>query len=234
MITLTAPALPCPTGSGRSAVSAAGFSRLDNDAGGDVRPLRRVGPNDDLVATGTEQDLETLMRQMARGEESAFERVYDEVASAVFGLVHRVLRDPAQSEEVTQEVFVEVWRTASRFDARKGSARTWIFMLAHRRAIDRVRSSQASVNREDTAGAREQVRPFDEVAEEVELRLEQQQVRRCLGSLTQVQRESVTLAFYAGYSYPEVAKLLAVPLGTVKTRLRDGLIRLRDCLGVTR
>jgi len=129
-------------------------------------------------------------------------------------------------------VLVEVWRTATRFDAGKGSARSWILMLAHRRAVDRVRSAQASHDREDTVAARDQVRVFDEVAEEVELRLEQQQVRHCLGSLTELQRESVTLAFYGGYTYPEVAKLLAAPLGTVKTRMRDGLIRLRDCLGV--
>ena len=199
-----------------------------------MRPLRRVGRDDSVVATGTGPDLEALVRQAARGDESAFERVYDEVADAVFGLVRRVLRDPAQSEEVTQEVFVELWRTASRFDAGKGRARTWILTLAHRRAVDRVRSAQASADREDVVGAREQVRVFDEVAEEVELRLEQQQVRRCLDSLTEVQRESVTLAFYGGYTYPEVATLLGTPLGTVKTRMRDGLIRLRDCLGVTR
>ncbi len=200
---------------------------------GDVRPLRRSG-RDNAPTPPPEPTLDALVRQMARGDESAFEQVYDELSGAVFGLVRRVLRDPAQSEEVTQEVFVEVWRTATRFDARKGSARTWILMLAHRRAVDRVRSAQASADREDAVAAREQVRAFDEVSEEVELRLEQQQVRRCLGTLTEVQRESVTLAFYGGYTYPEVATLLGAPLGTVKTRMRDGLIRLRDCLGVTR
>ena len=201
---------------------------------GDVRPLRRRGRDDDVVEPEADTSLEGLVRQMARGSESAFEQVYDQVSAAVFGTVRRVLRDPAQSEEVTQEVFVEVWRTATRFDAQKGSARTWILMLAHRRAVDRVRSVQAGSDREDVVAARDQVRAFDEVAEEVELRLEQQQVRRCLGTLTEVQRESVTLAFYGGYTYPEVAKLLGAPLGTVKTRMRDGLIRLRDCLGVTR
>jgi RNA polymerase sigma-70 factor (ECF subfamily) len=200
---------------------------------GDLRPLRRRG-RDDAGAAGPDASLEALMSQVARGDETAFEQVYDEVSGAVFGLIRRVLRDPAQAEEVTQEVFVEVWRTATRFDADKGGARTWILMLAHRRAVDRVRSAQASSDREDTVAARNQVRVFDEVAEEVEGRLEQQQVRRCLGSLTEVQRESLTLAFYGGYTYPEVAKLLGAPLGTVKTRMRDGLIRLRDCLGVIR
>jgi RNA polymerase sigma-70 factor (ECF subfamily) len=201
---------------------------------GDVRPLRHRGRDDDPVAAEPETSLETLVVKVARGDDAAFEQLYDDVSASVFGLVRRVLRDHAQAEEVSQEVLVEVWRTATRFDAHKGSARTWILMLAHRRAVDRVRSAQASHAREDTVAAREHVRVFDEVAEEVELRLDQQQVRRCMGSLTEVQRESVTLAFYGGYTYPEVAKLLSAPLGTVKTRMRDGLIRLRDCLGVTR
>jgi RNA polymerase sigma-70 factor (ECF subfamily) len=200
----------------------------------EVRPLRRRGRHDAVVASEPDTTLEALVRQVALGDESAFERLYDDVSSVVFGLIRRVLRDPAQAEEVTQEVFVEVWRTATRFDAHKGSARTWILMMAHRRAVDRVRSAQARHDREDTAAAREQVRVFDEVAEEVELRLEQQQVHRCLGTLTELQRESVTMAFYGGYTYPEVSTLLGAPLGTVKTRMRDGLIRLRDCLGVTR
>jgi RNA polymerase sigma-70 factor (ECF subfamily) len=200
----------------------------------DVRPLRRRSRHDALAAAESESTLEALLGQVARGDESAFEEVYDHASSAVFGLIRRVLRDPAQAEEVTQEVFVEVWRSATRFDAQKGSARSWILMMAHRRAVDRVRSAQARHDREDSVAAREQVRVFDEVAEEVELRLEQQQVHRCLGSLTELQRESVTLAFYGGYTYPEVATLLGAPLGTVKTRMRDGLIRLRDCLGVTR
>ncbi|MCU1667974.1 MAG: polymerase subunit sigma [Blastococcus sp.] len=200
----------------------------------DVRPLRRRSRHDAVIASEPDNTLEAVVRRVAHGDESAFERLYDDVSGAVFGLIRRVLRDPAQAEEVTQEVFVEVWRTATRFDARKGSARTWILTMAHRRAVDRVRSAQATHDREDTVAAREQVRVFDEVAEEVELRLEQQQVHHCLGTLTELQRESVTLAFYGGYTYPEVATLLGAPLGTVKTRMRDGLIRLRDCLGVTR
>ena len=200
----------------------------------DVRPLRPRSRQEAAVAPEPDTTLEALARQVARGDQSAFERLYDDVAGPVFGLIRRVLRDPAQAEEVTQEVFVEVWRTATRFDPDRGNARTWILMMAHRRAVDRVRSVQAGYEREDTVAAREQVRVFDEVAEEVELRLEQQQVRRCLSSLTELQRESVTLAFYGGYTYPEVAKLLGAPLGTVKTRMRDGLIRLRDCLGVAR
>lgn len=176
--------------------------------------------------------LDDLVRLVARGDNPAFEALYDRVANSVYGVVRRVLRDPAQSEEVTQEVLVEVWRTATRFDAERGAASSWIHTMAHRRAIDRVRSAQAASDRDDRAARREAVPAFDEVADAVESSLEREQVRRCLEHLTELQRESVTLAYYNGCTYREVAELLDVPLGTVKTRMRDGLIRLRDCLGV--
>ncbi len=174
------------------------------------------------------------MVQVAKGSEGAFERLYDVVAGPVFGVVRRVVRDVPQSEEVTQEVLVELWRTATRFRPEKGSAMNWAMTLAHRRAVDRVRSAQARTDREQRVGAMSVERSFDEVAESVTARLEHEQVRRCLSSLTELQRESVMLAYYGGRTYPEVAELLDTPLGTIKTRLRDGLIRLRDCLGVTR
>ena len=175
-------------------------------------------------------DLAGLLALVARGDQSAFAAVYDRSAAQVFGLVRRVIRDPAQSEEVTQEVMLEVWRSASRFDPHRGSAMAWLMTLAHRRAVDRIRSGQAAAEREVRAAAA--TGPgYDMVAEEVETRLDAQRVRRCLESLTDLQRESVTLAFYGGYTYREVASLLGVATGTVKTRMRDGLIRLRDCLG---
>ena len=175
-------------------------------------------------------DLAGLLALVARGDQSAFAAVYDRSAAQVFGLVRRVIRDPAQSEEVTQEVMLEVWRSASRFDPHRGSAMAWLMTLAHRRAVDRIRSGQAAAEREVRAAAA--TGPgYDMVAEEVETRLDAQRVRRCLESLTDLQRESVTLAYYGGYTYREVASLLGVATGTVKTRMRDGLIRLRDCLG---
>lgn len=174
-------------------------------------------------------DLAPLLARVARGDQAAFATVYDHAAAQVFGLVRRVVRDPAQSEEVTQEVMLEVWRTASRFDPHRGSAMTWLMTMAHRRAVDRVRSGLAAAQREARAAVA--VTDYDVVAEEVETRLDAQRVRRCLDSLTELQRESVTLAYYGGYTYREVAGLLGVAVGTVKTRMRDGLIRLRDCLG---
>jgi len=177
---------------------------------------------------------EDLLVEIAKGSEAAFEQLYDVVAGPVFGVVRRVVRDTAQSEEVTQEVLVELWRTATRFDPALGSAVNWALTLAHRRAVDRVRSAQASTDRDERVGAMSADRPFDEVADAVATRLEHEQVRRCLSTLTKLQHESVMLAYYGGNTYREVASLLDTPLGTIKTRLRDGLIRLRDCLGVTR
>ena len=175
-------------------------------------------------------DLAGKITLVARGDEAAFDAIFEQIGPSVFGVVKRVIRDPAQSEEVTQEVMLEVWRSASKFDAGRGSANAWVMTLAHRRAVDRVRSVQKEAERERRVAVAEI--PFDEVMEAVESSLERERVRRCLGSLTEVQRESVTLAYYRGYTYGQVASLLGVPTGTVKTRMHDALIRLRDCLGV--
>jgi len=175
--------------------------------------------------------LDAQIELVARGEVTAFDAVYEQVASSVFGVVRRVIRDPAQSEEVTQDVLLDIWRNASKFDAGRGSATAWVMMLAHRRAVDRVRSVQSEAERERRVATSEV--PYDEVAEAVESNFERERVRRCLGSLTELQRESVTLAYYGGYTYGQVAGLLGVPTGTIKTRMRDALIRLRDCLGVS-
>ncbi len=174
-----------------------------------------------------------LLRRTARGDRDAFAALYDAFAPRVLGLAVRVVRDPGHAEEVTQEVFLQIWQRAARYDASLGSATSWIMTLTHSRAVDRVRSAQAAVARDAAAAQASTQRDTDTVVEAVERSLERRAVRRCLATLTPLQRESVTLAYYSGFTYREVAELLTVPLPTVKTRLRDGLIRLRDCLGVT-
>ncbi|MFF8833449.1 ECF RNA polymerase sigma factor SigK [Streptomyces sp. NPDC015131] len=177
--------------------------------------------------------LSQVVARVASGDKDAFGTLYEAVAAPVLGLVRSVVRDPAQSEEVAQDVMVEVWRTAARFSPDRGSVMAWVMTMAHRRAVDRVRAEQAASERERRSARRERMPAYDEVSEAVTARLESEQVRRCLRSLTEVQRQALTLAYYRGYTCREVAASLSAPVGTVKTRLRDGLIRLRDCMGVT-
>jgi RNA polymerase sigma-70 factor (ECF subfamily) len=179
------------------------------------------------------EPLETVLAAVARGDHAAYEQLYDRIAGPVYGIVRRVLRDPAQSEEVTQEVLLQIWTHATRYEEVRGSALGWVMTLAHRRAVDRVRSEESAIKHRDRYAAREIPGEFDCVAEDVALRLEQAAVRKCLTALTALQRQAITLAYYDGLTYPEVAARLRAPLGTVKTRIRDGLINLRGCLGVT-
>ena len=182
-------------------------------------------------AERADADLDTLLTHVAKGDQAAFEALYDQLGASVYGLVRRVLRNPSQAEEVAQEVLLEVWRAASRFDPARGSAATWVLTIAHRRAIDRVRAEEAATAREQRTA--QVPADIDEVAETVEASMDAERLRRCLAGLTELQRESITLAYYGGYSYAQVAALLDTALGTIKTRIRDGLTRLRACLGVS-
>ncbi|WP_405982864.1 ECF RNA polymerase sigma factor SigK [Streptomyces sp. NBC_00158] len=179
------------------------------------------------------QELSDVMHKVAHGDKQAFSVLYDALAPMVFGIVVKVVRDRAQSEEVAQEVMIDLWRQAARYRPEAGAVTTWAATIAHRRAVDRVRSAQAATDREHARAAREHTTAFDEVAEQVEIRLESEQIRRCMRGLTELQRQAVTLAYYQGLTYREVAEALRTPLPTIKTRMRDGLIRLRDCMGVT-
>lgn len=180
-------------------------------------------------------DLAVLLGRAGRGDQAAFGDLYDRVIGLVHGLVLTVVRDPAQTDEVVQEVLVELWRLAPRFDPSKGSVKSWVATLAHRRAVDRVRSEQATRRRAERDAARQVAVPdpvAEAVTESVDADLDRARVRRSLDRLTHVQREAVELAYFGGHTYREVALLLGIAEGTVKTRIRDGLIRLRDELGV--
>jgi len=183
---------------------------------------------------GAHAHLGELLNRSARGDSAAFAQLYDATAARVHGLVLRVVRDRAQAEEVTQEAFLEVWRTASRYDAARGSALAWLMTLAHRKAVDRVRSAEASTRRDLTYHQSNQSVDHDVTADAAHASLEAHRVRTALGQLTATQREAIELAYFGGYTHTEVAVLLDLPLGTAKTRIRDGLIRLRDTIGVGR
>jgi len=195
-----------------------------------------------LVSTESEQSQEpgpvntvtadSLLALVATGDQRAFASLYDLMAARVLGLTRRVLRDQAQSEEVAQEIFLEIWQNATKFDSGKGSASTWIMTMTHRRAVDRVRAAQASRDRDTRIGIRDYAPDYDNVSESVEVKMEHERVEKAMARLTDLQRQAVTLAYYGGFSHTEVAEMLHIPVGTIKTRLRDGMIRLRDELGV--
>jgi len=188
----------------------------------------------DVPEDGTADDhAGDLLVRIAAGDRSAFAELYDLLSARVFGLILRVLVNRAQSEEVLQEVFLEVWQSAARFAPNRGQGRTWIFTIAHRRAVDRVRSSQASADRDVRAGLRDIGIAHDSVAEQAELGIAGKQVVTALRALPEPQREALVLSYYGGYSQSEIAALVGSPLGTIKTRMRDGLTRLRNEMGVT-
>lgn len=174
-----------------------------------------------------------LLRRVALGDEDAFGRLYDAVSILLFTLIRRVVRDAAMSEEVLQEVFVEIWRQATRFDPARGSAKAWMCTIAHRRAVDLVRSVEAGRRREQEAGQARLEEQVVDVQEEGIRRVESQRVQTAMRSLTELQQDAIRLAYLGGYTHREVATLLDIPVGTAKTRIRDGMIVLRDRLGVT-
>ena len=180
---------------------------------------------------GVTADLDALLRRVAQHDVDAFTAFYDNTRARVFGLVTRVLRDPGYSEETTQDIYLQVWRTADRYDPAAGSPLAWLLTLAHRRAVDRVRSEQAAGQRESRYGAANVDPPSDQVAESVILSDERRQVTDCLGSLTDAQRECIQLAYYDGLTYAQVSERLSANLATIKSRMRDAIRGLRRCLG---
>ncbi len=196
-----------------------------------IRPSTPGVPAPDAGAPGA-ADLGQLLKLSGRGDEAAFARLYDATSARVFGLAVRVVRDPAQAEEVAQEAFLEIWRSSARFDPDRGSAMAWLLTIVHRKAVDRVRSAEASTRRDTTYHQQTQPVPHDSTAEAAQASLEARRVRGALEHLTEVQRQALELAYFGGYTHTEVASMLDLPVGTAKTRIRDGLIRLRDTMGV--
>ncbi|MBB4134934.1 ECF RNA polymerase sigma factor SigK [Gordonia humi] len=183
--------------------------------------------------TRAETDTEILADLLARsaaGDTAAFAEFYDRTSARVHGMVLRVLRDPGYSEETTQEVYLQVWRGAVSYRSAEGTPIAWLLSIAHRRAVDRVRSESSASRRDSDYGARELVDIGDAVGDEVQARDAGRRVRKCLGTLSALQAEAVGLAYYGGLSYSEVADRLTVGLPAIKSRIRDGLKRLRGCL----
>lgn len=178
-------------------------------------------------------ELDALLRQVARRDADAFAAFYDQTRSRVFGLVTRVLRDPGYSEETTQDVYLQVWRTAENYDPSAGSPLAWLLTLAHRRAVDRVRSEEAASSRDSRYGAATLETPTDHVSDAAILSDERQRVTDCLGALTDTQRECIQLAYYDGLTYVQVSERLATNLATIKSRMRDAIRGLKRCMGVT-
>ena len=207
---------------------------VSTDAGPDSRSamLGRVADDSDR-SPSSQPTVDELLGRVGRGDRAAFGELYDATSPRLFGLVRRLVVDPAQAEEVTQDVYLEIWQNAARFDSAKGNGIAWMFTIAHRRAVDRIRSAQAARDRDLRIGARDLDVPVDTVAEAAETSIEHERVQGALRELSDLQRECVALAYYGGLTQSEIAERLHVPLGTVKTRLRDGMIRLRTALGVT-
>ena len=187
----------------------------------------------EVLKDGSSGDLAAdLIIRVADGDQRAFAELYDLLSPRVFALILKVVVNRSQSEEVLQEVFLEVWQRAGTFDESRGKAVSWILVMAHRRAVDRVRASQASKDRDLREGIRDFAASHDDVEKVVEANLEGARVRRALAELADSQRRAIELAYFGGYTHRQVAEILDVPVGTIKTRIRDGMIRLRNQLGV--
>ncbi|HYP54047.1 MAG TPA: sigma-70 family RNA polymerase sigma factor [Pyrinomonadaceae bacterium] len=172
-----------------------------------------------------------LLRSVARGDERAFAALYDSYSAILFGLLLRILNSRAEAEDVLQEVFLQIWQRAANFDETRGRPFTWMVTMARSRAIDRLR---AVGSRERAAVASAADAPANEFIDAVEetYRSEQAEtVRRALSAIPEEQRRTLLLAYVEGLSQSEIAGRLGEPLGTVKTRTRSGLMKLRELLG---
>ena len=197
---------------------------------GDVRQADR---RCDEVPSARASELRLAARIQA-GDEAALADAYQRYSGLVFGVARSVLRDDAMAEEVTQEVFIFLWEHPDRFDPARGTMRSWIGMLAHRRSVDRVRSEVRRTRTETRVAPPEPVtRAQAEVDDEVARTWVAGHVRDALEQLPSEQRDAIVLAYYGGRTFRQVAVELAIPEGTAKSRLRLGLAKLADLLGST-
>jgi RNA polymerase sigma-70 factor (ECF subfamily) len=185
-----------------------------------------------LEQSAKDLDLRRLITNVAAGNESALAELYDRSGRVAFGLVLRVVGDPAVAEEVTLDVYTQVWRQARAYDSSRGTPLAWLLTIARTRAIDRLRSGKQERQRSEPLDSADTVRASSGDPEERSLLSEQQRfVRDALAGLSPDQREVIELAYYQGLSQTEIAGALGQPLGTVKTRTRLGLMKLRETLG---
>ncbi len=197
-----------------------------------MRSFDDPAPAGPVPVPGPVDPVSADLQRSGLGDQAAFARVVDAVGPIVYGVALRTLRAESIAEEVTQDVLLDAWRLAPRFDPARGTARAWLATIAHRKAVDRVRSEQARRNREDR-DATTATRSFDGVSEAAVARLDQSRVAAALLTLPDPQRQAIGLAYSEGHTYREVAVALGLAEGTAKTRIREGLRKLRTALGAT-
>lgn len=186
------------------------------------------------MATGASYDqsqvLGELLAESAGGDRAAFARLYDLTSSRIYGLAVRVVRDRNYAEEVVQEAYLQFWQKAGDYSPHRGSVISWMMTITHRRAVDRVRSEELQQRRLRDFGSENATVPTESTLDLVVGREETQTVRNCLDRLTDLQRHSIEMSYFGGLTYPEVAEQTDTPLPTIKSRIRDGLQRLKNCI----
>ncbi|MGI8457881.1 MAG: sigma-70 family RNA polymerase sigma factor [Propionibacteriaceae bacterium] len=183
-----------------------------------------------IVDDGEPAPLAELLRRTRDGDSTAFEELYRRTSSRIFGMTYRVLRSSELASEVTQEVYVEVWQQADRYDPARGSVLAWMTTTAHRRAVDRVRSVSKATARDEKWGIASLERETDDVYEQTICRMDARRVRSALGVLTPLQRDTVVALYLDGRTQTDLAAELGASVSTVKTRIRDALTRLRTTM----
>ncbi|GAA1479917.1 sigma-70 family RNA polymerase sigma factor SigK [Gordonia sinesedis] len=181
--------------------------------------------------SGDASQLQDLLAACARGDRGAFAQLYDLTSARIYGLALRVIRDSGYAEEIVQESYLQYWQKAADYHPGRGSVITWMMTIAHRRAVDRVRTEELHRRRSVEYGASNASVPHAIPLEVVVDREDHHALRRCMDRLTDLQRRTIEMSYFNGLTYPQVAEQTATPLPTIKSRIRDGLRSLRSCLG---